>query len=1064
MPESNLSIHSMDKSEKLGFLRGIIQNTILSIQKHKRLELIGSNEVNVGITQLETLYANTFQDIPIEVLRDDILKIIRVFGTKRFDEFLSIYFLKDKSSFEIIRKHVRFSLLSSYFHPTSFNEVAWKKPNEPDTITKNKLIEDSVICEKSNQFECFDLSRSSSDFFIKVYGMKIAIHDVAHKKTIIISGMTDDILVKCSENKYICDFLSLLETNKPDSDDFKIEAFSRFKSNLTLRDLLVYSQSELYSRFMGFMNQVILIKQKSISQIVNEFITLELYAQRTMLMQLLLKSDNQEYQYLSYLLYDLLSNDANSSNIDSFEQVRLYDSLPWYSKRFFKDAMNKTIQYTNDLSNYDTSQIPIEQQICLMKADESVKEKAMVKLKELKSKGEDNGSKARQYLDGLLKIPFGVYKKEPILYASDEIFALYIGILKMITDNGYTCSNYNNEKQNNNIVSISNFLIYLKKEFLPTCEHEFVNEFKKLYSSMKRDVLIYNICFINNLIKTNKLKHRKLIHSGKKSSFMKQEIYDFINTFHNEKSIVNEMAAKNNFKTLITRDLFDTNIQKITNKINDVNSYMNNVRSILDESVYGHDRAKRQIERIIGQWINGEQSGYSFGFEGPPGVGKTSLAKKGIANCLLDENDVARPFSFIAIGGQDNGSCLNGHNYTYVGSEWGKFADVLMKHKCMNPIIFIDELDKVSKTEHGKEIIGILTHMIDSTQNDSFQDKYFNGIDLDFSKALFIFSYNDASSIDKILLDRIHRVKFDHLSMEDKLVITFKHVLPEIFEKMGVGTNTIEFNNDNITYIVENYTVEPGIRKLKEVLFEIIGELNIQFLQNSADSESIVELPIKISNEDIKNIYLKDRHEYMPTLIPNESRSGVMNGLWANALGRGGIIPIEVVMHPSSTFLELKLTGLQGDVMKESMFVAKTLAWSLLGEDVMKKKIEYFNETKMQGIHVHCPEGATPKDGPSAGTAITVAMHSVFTKRIIKKTLAITGEINLQGNVTAIGGLDLKVLGGIRAGVKEFIFPEDNKKDYHDLMEKYKDSNLFEGITFHHCSHITQVLKLVYED
>ena len=189
-----------------------------------------------------------------------------------------------------------------------------------------------------------------------------------------------------------------------------------------------------------------------------------------------------------------------------------------------------------------------------------------------------------------------------------------------------------------------------------------------------------------------------------------------------------------------------------------------------------------------------------------------------------------------------------------------------------------------------------------------------------------------------------------------------------------------------------------------------------------------------------------------------------MNGLWANALGRGGIIPIEVVMHPSSTFLELKLTGLQGDVMKESMFVAKTLAWSLLDEDAMKKKIEYFNETKMQGIHVHCPEGATPKDVPSAGTAITVAIHSVLTKRNIKKTLAITGEINLQGNVTAIGGLDLKVLGGIRAGVKEFIFPEDNKKDYNDLMEKYKDTEFFEGITFHYCNHITQVLKLVYED
>jgi len=381
----------------------------------------------------------------------------------------------------------------------------------------------------------------------------------------------------------------------------------------------------------------------------------------------------------------------------------------------------------------------------------------------------------------------------------------------------------------------------------------------------------------------------------------------------------------------------------------------------------------------------------------------------------------------------------------------------------MNPIIFIDELDKVSKTEHGKEIIGILTHMIDSTQNDTFQDKYFNGIDLDFSKALFIFSYNDVASIDKILLDRIHRVKFDHLSLDDKQVISFKHVLPEIFEKMGVGNNTIEFTDDNIAYIVENYTAEPGIRKLKEILFEIVGEINIHFLQNSGNANNVIELPIKLSNSDIKNIYLKDRHEYLPTLIPKESRSGIINGLWANSLGRGGIIPIEVVMHPSSTFLDLKLTGLQGDVMKESMAVAKTLAWSLLDEKTMKDKVSYFNETKMQGIHVHCPEGSTPKDGPSAGTAITVAIHSILTKQSIKKTIAITGEINLQGNVTAIGGLDLKVLGGIRAGVKEFIFPEENKKDYNDLIEKYNDSTIFDNITFHTCNHISQVLELVYE-
>ena len=200
----------------------------------------------------------------------------------------------------------------------------------------------------------------------------------------------------------------------------------------------------------------------------------------------------------------------------------------------------------------------------------------------------------------------------------------------------------------------------------------------------------------------------------------------------------------------------------------------------LENAVHGHTNAKRQIERIIGEWMNGEQTGYCFGFEGPPGVGKTSLAKIGLTHCLKGDDGKHRPFSFIAIGGSSNGSTLQGHNYTYVGSTWGRIVDILMETKCMNPIIFIDELDKVSKSEHGKELIGILTHLVDGTQNESFQDKYFSGIDLDLSKALFIFSYNDAHLIDRILLDRIHRVKFESLSVKDKLTITNKYLLPEI--------------------------------------------------------------------------------------------------------------------------------------------------------------------------------------------------------------------------------------------------------------------------------------------
>lgn len=385
----------------------------------------------------------------------------------------------------------------------------------------------------------------------------------------------------------------------------------------------------------------------------------------------------------------------------------------------------------------------------------------------------------------------------------------------------------------------------------------------------------------------------------------------------------------------------------------------------------------------------------------------------------------------------------------------------------MNPIIFIDELDKISKTENGKEIVGILTHLVDSTQNDGFQDKYFNGIDFDLSKALFIFSYNDASAVDKILLDRIHRIKFEHLTIEDKLVVTNKHLLPEIYKDMGLE-GCIQLSDDNIVYIIENYTNEPGIRKFKELLFEIVGEINLKCLTDYASCE----LPIMITNDDVKYTFLKNRPTNLSKCIPNTPSVGIINGLWANSMGQGGIIPIEAQFYPSSTFLDLKLTGLQGDVMKESMIVAKTLASSLVSSQVMGQNIKRFEETKMQGIHIHCPEGSVPKDGPSAGTAITCTLYSLLTGKSIKNTIAITGEINLQGYVTAIGGLDLKILGGLKGGVKEFIFPKENVKDFQEFKEKYENNtailpescSLLKDISFHPVEHIKEVLEIIFTD
>ena len=369
----------------------------------------------------------------------------------------------------------------------------------------------------------------------------------------------------------------------------------------------------------------------------------------------------------------------------------------------------------------------------------------------------------------------------------------------------------------------------------------------------------------------------------------------------------------------------------------------------------------------------------------------------------------------------------------------------------MNPIIFIDELDKVSKTEHGKEISGILTHLTDATQNDNFQDKYFSNIAFDLSKALFIFSYNDVEQVDKILLDRIHRIKFENLQLDEKIIICLEFLLPELYKNFGLE-NIINFDKDLLIFIIENYTNEPGVRKLKEILFEIISSINLKIIKNI----NSYDIPINITKEFIQEI-LKDKHKVRYVKINVNSYVGLVNGLWANAYGNSGILHIETKFYCSNTCFELKLTGMQGDVMKESMNVSKTLAWNLLRDIEKESCLKIFHEKKEQGIHIHVPEGSTPKDGPSAGAGITLAIYSLLLNRKIRNNYAITGEICLNGDITAIGGLDLKILGGIRAGVKNFIYPKDNAREFKICYDKYCEKLL--DCNFYEVSNIHEVIK-----
>jgi len=406
----------------------------------------------------------------------------------------------------------------------------------------------------------------------------------------------------------------------------------------------------------------------------------------------------------------------------------------------------------------------------------------------------------------------------------------------------------------------------------------------------------------------------------------------------------------------------------------------------------------------------------------------TSLIKEGIAIAMN------KPFIFISLGGASDASFLEGHSYTYEGSIYGQIVNGLMTSKCMNPVIYFDELDKISKTSKGDEITNILVHLTDPVQNNHFRDKYFHGIDIDLSKATFIFSFNDPSKVNHILMDRITCIETKYLLISQKIHICKNYLLPVIFKEMGFSENSINFSDDILRDIINKYTHEGGIRKLKSLLYNIVRELNISNLIHTPINGKEVNFPFTIKMEDIKIIF-KNKREIEPDKINNKPKCGIVNGLWANHLGIGGVLSIEVVWVPASQPMQVKATGNLEKVIKESTDVATSVAWNYLPEDMKEKFMEMW-KNKSMGFHIHCPDGATPKDGPSAGGALTLAIYSLLTHRKIQNNIAMTGEINLQGRISAIGGLEEKLEGAKKAGCVLVLVPKENNIDLTKIVDR----------------------------
>ena len=455
--------------------------------------------------------------------------------------------------------------------------------------------------------------------------------------------------------------------------------------------------------------------------------------------------------------------------------------------------------------------------------------------------------------------------------------------------------------------------------------------------------------------------------------------------------------------------------------------FIKKAEDVLDNAVYGHDDCKNKILQVLAQYISNEKAECSIiGLVGVQGCGKTTLCMDGISKILN------KPFCYCALGGATDVSFLEGHNYCWEGSSYGKMADLLIKSQVMDPVIYFDELDKVSTGWRGDEIINSLMHLIDPSQNKFIQDKYFQGIPLDLSRATFIFSYNSSDKINPVLLDRITEIELSGFETPDKLEISYNFLIPKISKEVGIKSNQIKISDKILKFIIENYTYEGGVRKLKEVLSEIYKELNLRSFKHKKNI-----LPIKLTEEILKEDILRKRHIYTPERIHKLNQIGKISGMYATDHDVGGIIPVEVVTVPSDKKLDIEMTGLLEKIIKESTQVSKTVAWNLLDNNKKQEINKKWKKHGNEGLHIHMAEGAVPKDGPSAGLAITSGIISRLLNIPIKNDVAVTGEIDLSGNAMEIGGLTHKLHGAKKAGIKLALCPRANKNCLNKIKKEY---------------------------
>ena len=479
----------------------------------------------------------------------------------------------------------------------------------------------------------------------------------------------------------------------------------------------------------------------------------------------------------------------------------------------------------------------------------------------------------------------------------------------------------------------------------------------------------------------------------------------------------------------VQMNYIDTMIDLPWNEFSKDNLNLNRSRKVLEKDHFGLEKVKDRImEYLAVLKIKGNMKSPILCFYGPPGVGKTSLGKS-IAEAL------GRKYVRMSLGGLHDESEIRGHRKTYIGAMPGRIIQNLKKAETSNPVFVLDEIDKLGRSNHGDPSSALL-EVLDPEQNNAFHDNYIE-TEFDLSKVLFIATANSLSSIQGPLRDRMEIIEVNGYTLEEKVEIAVRHLLPKQIKEHGIDKNQISLSRKVLKQLIEEYTNESGVRGLDKVIAKLVRNRTRQI----AMEESFEAI---ITANDLFTVLGAGRSKVKNI---DHKTLGVVTGLAWTSIG-GDVLFIESSITKGKG--KLTLTGNLGDVMKESAIIA--LEYLKAHADTIGLTQ---NEFDTHNVHIHVPEGATPKDGPSAGITMLTSLASVFSKRKVKRNLAMTGEITLRGDVLPVGGIKEKILAAKRSGVKDIILCSKNKQDVDEIKESY-----LKGLTFHYVNKMSEVLDI----